>query len=571
MSFPEPLLVIPSASTLSLNDLSIDYPRSTPLNHTMSFPILPKRLRSLRAKSTKRRKVSQKTLTSSVISQHRQDSPSSSNTDLAAHTIENQVPETIVIRHLDSHEPSRRREIMPRWLETQKQRFKGFRKDILAHRDSMFDQELEHELRRASREANDIILGPHGEAVPQLVINIFFARYPAGGSDWRNSVRWEKHLAEYLEWKGFFITKDFQNSQDCSLLQQHRTSVATKTPPARTPSPLTPSRSSDEKEPYFFSPPSWFGPSKRKQERGKSLAPDETDNVYSGLTKVESLGSRTQKPTLRRRGGITIQERTTRQPKSIRCASISKAIDSSLIVEPPASDLKPASSEGFDPYNLAHCTGRHYEDPAPIETLDFPLAAPVAPQPRPKRRITPVPPVEQLGSIETVQFKPPPIQSAGPRATTVQRWQSQPIDVLRKGARFTADDDTVVDSRSHKRFEMPCIYTYKPPPARSARHNPAFSMSEHLPPTSPDSRHNSNASQSLAEIIFSAAVPSPAEPTTPNRSADRHWAPYTLSDTTGSSLPECPVFVSREELLQRCTGRWAGHAERHGPGMRNWR
>jgi hypothetical protein len=77
-----------------------------------------------------------------------------------------------------------------------------------------------------------------------------------------------------------------------------------------------------------------------------------------------------------------------------------------------------------------------------------------------------------------------------------------------------------------------------------------------FPPTPPDSRHNSETFPSgFVYTSYSLKVPAPEPTPMPPGPADRDWNTCRLSDTTGSSSPDCLVYVNpREGRMRRGSG-----------------
>jgi hypothetical protein len=77
-----------------------------------------------------------------------------------------------------------------------------------------------------------------------------------------------------------------------------------------------------------------------------------------------------------------------------------------------------------------------------------------------------------------------------------------------------------------------------------------------FPPTPPDSRQNSDFFPSgFVYTSYGLKVPAPKPPPMPPGPADRDWNMCRLSDTTGTSSPDCPVYVDpREARVRRGSG-----------------
>lgn len=582
---------LPSTSTHSLNDIQEDCPRPVLGKRAISLPRVKTRLRSLRPEGMKRQKASQEATTRSANLQHQQDAVMPAMTQLSISNVEEQA--TILTLPRESHleSPARKRDIVQQWLDRQARRFEGLRQELLLHRDSMFDgYGIEKKLKKASRNANATVLGPHGERIPQFVVDTFFTLYPAGGSDWRNSARWEKHLQEFFDSNGFFKSKEFITSADYSAFKEHTASLAAQQPSRRSPSPSTSPRSDREtNSPFFLS--LWSRrSSKERQDRGKSPALHTPEEPPSPRAE-ESPSADT--PAIRSpassKGGIRIVEdpaRVQQGPSSpVQSTCVSKPIDPSQIPVPAVPDLKPPSSEGIDLHNLAHATGRPCEC-CILYLLQFPLvedcSMPPAPQLMPERRLIPPPEMPQLA--ETLQVSSPdsllfdnlPVLSAGAGATNTQRWQSHPLNIPQTAAALTADDEAAyftVDNLSHDGSEMPTVTQSNNGAIRATtgvhhRHAPApgaqflFTPPDSRQNTPPDSRRNSNASQDLSHTTHSAMVLPPTDRPAPVGPADRDWATCAVSDRT---------VLSQAEQKKRHNEWWAEFTERYGPGTGVWR
>ncbi|KZM26276.1 uncharacterized protein EKO05_0002207 [Ascochyta rabiei] len=515
----------------------------------------------------KRRKVSQQTVGSSSSSQTHRDATQSASSSVKG-------PATATVTQDSSpDEPSRMRDIVPQWLEKQAQRLERLRRGSFWHRDSMFEsQDVKREPKQTAQDVGTAVSGPHSEPVPQRVIDHFFTLYPAGGSDWRNSVRWQRHLTKCT------VTK-------CAICKATRRLTDTSPSPARLsakPPVKLSARSSTESlsktsKDSYFSVPSWRSKSsKERKKRGKSPAQDEIDEEDT-----ETLSPSTQVPryletsfsrrTRASRPGIVIYDGAPQferraPPPPVRCTSVSKPVDASKIPVPAAPHLRFASTATINVDDLSQITGRPYEI-SPLELLRFPLSQhynlPSTPQLKPKQVAASVPEMEPLtgalraSSVDSLLSES---STVGPNPTNVQRWPTQPRSESSSGmGGYTIADLLSQDGG----FEMPPTRKHRAAAGRPTHHASAPAPAAQYLPTPPHSRHTSNgwqAGSSVAPPTYCIAIP--------EGPADRDWATCKLSDTTGSSLPNCPVYVNARERLDKY---WAGWAERHGPGMRNWR
>jgi hypothetical protein len=99
---------------------------------------------------------------------------------------------------------------------------------------------------------------------------------------------------------------------------------------------------------------------------------------------------------------------------------------------------------------------------------------------------------------------------------------------------------------------------------------PAFPVQ--FPPTPPDSRHASSSSESSQARVSNTyrdrmVLPAGPRPI-PEGPADRDRYTCKISDTTGSSLPDCPVYVNPGESRDRKWREWT--RERWSGGCK-WR
>ena len=447
-------------------------------------------------------------------------------------------------------EPTRKRDIVPAWLDRQAQRLRLPWCSQSEHRDSMFDGLdsdskllFEGDLGRASREANEVVLDFHGEPVPQHVIDHFFGEYPAGGSDWRNSAQWEEHLADYSPWKAI------QNSPEKS----HSSSETPK------------NRDS------YFSLLVWrTRSSKQRRRRGKlpeETSSDELDERPSSPFDDEP-DSQTQLPehlpnhsimaTRRPKAGIVIWDGTARSAQvssSVRCTLVSESTDPLHIPIPWIPDLESAHSVDSDmkgPFHPACCP----HGTSPLDLLHLPLVKNSIAQHVPHLRKLPSSPPclpdSRVHSDDSLLFKISPLLSAGPSAINVQHWPSQHPSALPNPAVPRREDNNAyiiadvlsqtedVDTSSLRKRSAPAV--------TATQHIPAPDPAMQFPLTPPDSRQASNASCSeLSEHLLI-----PKEP------ADTDRGTCKQSDSSESSLPGCGVSISLDDLQKesRQVVRW---------------
>ena len=586
-------LVQPLVFIQSHNDLAIVTPRPKMGNRFMSTPDVRKRLPDFHLKSIKRRKVSRyitPDLDNSTI-----PTPSVSN------HVKSQATVTATPQDPSLDEPSRGRRSVSQWLSQQAERFKKDR-----HRDDslLSSEELEKELKILSQQANATVESPHGEKVPQRIIDHFFDLHWACGSDWRDSASWKAHQEECAQFK-------------CNMCKDPRRASRSATEANRAPpqSPLSvsPQSSSLQKTKSPKPPKSPKGPywcdffrrstSSDRQKRGKLPASDRTidEGLISPKTQLSNFiqnphATGLRPPNISADSYDKIVRRQSR--KAIRCSIVSVPPGAVSLIPPPAISDKPESSEDFNPRNLAHQTGRPSRR-STIDSIKFPLPdyykvhinTPPAPRIRPERSIEPIPGPLHLDhptrspSSDSLIFNISPLQSAGLSATNIHR-----------GFYPLRDPDTVTPDEPYNITEIWAQDEYDGLQMRKTRnrkrdttirmiHSPAQfptpAMHVQFPPTPPDSREGScswlkPADEKIGGIYAEkeVKVPPPAwSPRVPDSPADRDWDKCVVSDTTGSSVPDCPVYVNPAEKRE---GWWRSrhgkkHRGRHAPGMNIFR
>src|SRR5690242_11382933 len=178
-------LITSSISSLLLHESSEDH--STP---ALSSPdmTLKQQFQAILPDIRRRRTLSQQSAVSSEHMQNTECTTDTSPTSKDQFTVSAEAPESPL------EEPASKRYRIQQWLIHQSQRLDLLKHGLRGHRDSMFEQaDIEKELRLASQNANAIISGPNGEPIDQRVVDHFFMLFPACGSDWRDSARWERH------------------------------------------------------------------------------------------------------------------------------------------------------------------------------------------------------------------------------------------------------------------------------------------------------------------------------------------------------------------------------------------
>jgi hypothetical protein len=264
---------------------------------------------------------------------------------------------------------------------------------------------------------------------------------------------------------------------------------------------------------------------------------------------------------------------------------LQKSAYTSQIPSPPTPDLKPRSSKDFDPTELAQITGRPSE-PSPIETIEFPLSGPLlsppsTPQLKPEQRNASVPEMKQLSdsyspSDDSMSLRSPCTPST---ATNIHHWPTPSTlhDATTPDSEVTEEHDRKLSISFQAATISDVLWHGKNSPQTSdTRSSSTVTAIRHAsPPTLADTRRDSHVhSCTYRNKNKSARRPSPpvAHDNTetapslaePEGSADRDRNTCVLSDTTGSPLPDCPVFVSKAEHRRKLEQWWAGMTERHG-------
>lgn len=385
-------LITSSISSLLLHESSEDH--STPALSTPDMT-LKQQFQAILPDIRRRRKLFQQSF---VNSEHLQNTDCTSDTSPASKdqpTVSTEAPES------PSEEPARKRYRIQQWLIHQSQRLENLKHGLRGHRDSMFEQaDIEKELRLASQNANAIISGPNGEPIDQRVVDHFFMLFPACGSDWRDSARWERHQARCLQEQCNVCRSPQHSSKRSSApLQQGLPSPsACSNSPKVTTAPMRQGSFEDDSLPFALLRPKAC----KRKEKGKSTAND-GDGFLSGLfsrrrTQVQEGSPQGFRRLAKRpRMNVMFQAAVRRtQEKPVRCSARKEVLDPYQIPVPAVLDLKPADSSGFDLRNPAHLTGRPY-DGCPLDEgrLPFPLTKNLLPPPSSKlnreRGISPPP------------------------------------------------------------------------------------------------------------------------------------------------------------------------------------
>lgn len=570
-------MAVPSSATLSLNDLPTHYLRPN-LNRTMSLPYVKKRLQVFRRDSIKRRKIAR----DSGVSFQLGGDLAPLSTSPATDDGKDQAPVTIVPQ---VSFPTRKTSLVQQWLIQQSERFGRLR-----HRyDSVSRfEDVQKELKLASEEVNSIVEGPGREPFPAYVIDDFFKLYSAGGSDWRESWRWEIHLKRWEDHQQHCFEGDCSYCRTLCKVGEAVPPpyVVLLSPTQHTSSPKSPELPKEPKgsQDSYFSP-LWRRRSHRRREKGKGLALDQEYYIPVDEALISPRMQPLELPPVRPRAprapenGVVIREAVqSQQRKPVRCSFSATPLDPRQIPVPATPDLYPEDSGALNLSDLSHVTGRPY-GASPLEEgrLSFPLPKILLPPPtpglRPEQRLTPVPePLKLEDSSRAISngalFDKSPLTRFSPKATKVQRGG---FPTLVNASSTTPQSAlAVLFDQLHNNPAAPKSKKRRPVPR-----NPSPSIKPL--PTPPDSRNNSGSNQSgvlalvpngIPDISFGdtgsiPARPRPRRAPTPEEPADRDPKVCTLSDTTGSPLPDCPVYMNPWESRDRRNGRMA---RRHWPG-----
>lgn len=577
MSSLEHIPILPSTSLPSSNHLTVDYSHSNLSSSTMSLPSLPQMKRRFYALSTEGKRPRNHSQESNVSCPSQCDGTTKSTTTPVLHSVVNQGKVAVASREPSTEEPPRKRYRVQQWLVNQRQRLERFKQDARRHRDSMFEQEdiekVEKELERASQDANSIVPGPDGQPIDQRVIEHFFMLYQSSGSDWRDSVRWERHSAQCLR-------------MQCEICETSQYRPVTPPSPVMAPPPSPPRSDATESwetlprpRQSIFTAPRWRLKLRRAREerhqpknKGKSPATSQ-DLVYfadvldrseapSSAYLLDSQTTRVRQP----RSDLVIRDALRRtQEKPVICSLIPQELHPCKFPVPAVVDLKPASSKALDLADPSHLTGRPYEA-CPLEEgrLPFPLCKnclpPPTPELKPEQTIAAVP--EQLLLEDSSQERVPgaiftmsPLSSANSSTAHLQR-TFRPQKTIRLVDSSTEDLIAEGPTSQREDFESTLLAA-----ATAALRNRNRTPVSALPPTPPDSRQNSAAYPSGIDYTSNRAVVpiSQLDKPLPPGPADKDWAACTLSDTTASPLPDCPVFVDPREVLRRGSGGGSGN------------
>ncbi|KAF3051974.1 hypothetical protein E8E11_009858 [Didymella keratinophila] len=543
----------------------------------MSLPSARRRLRFFRRDSLKRRKTAH----DEVTVQPGDDivSPSVVSSEAIVNKNQSTVP---AVRRTPS--PSR-----PKFGTLLSQTSKLF--SLATHRkDSIIltSKDTRNGLKRALEDANHMVAGPNGEVLPAYVINDFFKLNSAGGSDWQQSWQWEAHLDR---WEGHKTHRSIGNQVYCDYCRELWKRKHELPPPYVPLSQPASSRSSSldhssASEPrgsegnhlsISIWPPGIRRRKEKGKEKGKEIATDETcyDAPHEMSISPRTHASEQQLISPRARAS---------DRELVRCSISAKPVDLNQKRTPAARNF----SKDCIPLGLSgpsHLTGRpHGASPLQGDHLPLPLPRnaqpPPAPELKPAQRHTPIPGsfhLEDPSGLSTdAAFQP---NSRGRR-------DSNAIEVIRGDFR---ESITLVNTSSTTAQDAMCVflsqYRHEAPAAKLQKRRPRHrspSPNRRPLPTPPTSRSNSDSNQSgmadVPEITFGATGSLPARPAGPRRRttgtasttgpADRDTRVCTLSDTTGSPLPECRTYVDTQEKKTRKNEE---ARKRHWSGMFHWR
>lgn len=578
MSLHEPHMALLLPSTLSLNDLPVYCPRLD-LYRTMSLPSVKKRLQVFRRGTSKRRKTTpdRDTTLEIGISLPTASTPGNDEKTQAAVASVQRTPS-----------PTRKRDLVQHWLSQRSKRI-----GQVSHRcDSVVPttEEIQEIAKLTSEDAGHAIAGPDGESMPAYVIDDFFKLYSAGGSDWKESWRWQIHLDRWEDHK----TRCSKGI--CDYCRKMRREGKELPPPYLSPSlpvlpasPVSPQNSlpeTGEPENGRSTVPTWRYKSHRRRGKGKELALDQ--DCYSSPD-GSLLSSQTHAlvlPPVRSRAlrapenGIVIREAVERQKnKPIRCSFSVAKLDPRQIPVPAVPDLYPEDSSALDLSDISHVTGRPYgASPLEGDRLPFPLSNNLLPPPtpdlKPDQHLTSIPEPLRLeepseASPNGAPFRKSPLARFNPKATRVQRGGfSEPVTLVKASETTAQSAVSILLNQLHNG-----------PPSASLKKRGRLHRSPgpSLPPlptllnprNSNTDNRAPNSEASGPDPTFTARGKLPARSRRiPPGPADRDPRVCTLSDTTGSPLPDCPVYVNARQARDRKNEEMA---RRHWPGMCIWR
>ncbi|KAF3001300.1 hypothetical protein E8E13_004945 [Curvularia kusanoi] len=452
----------------------------------------------------------------------------------------------------------------------------------------MFDKkDIEKELKRASQGANSIVTGPDGEPIDQRVIDHFFQLNESGASGWRDSALWERHAAKCLRMQCKVCQSTRYKTSSTSVSWQMSSSPPASTdPPKASRSREKSTLSKEDNTPIsrwrLISRKRKFKRSK-SHDKGKSIATDELMHISGSLSTSQTQLAEHQHEPKRPRANIFIRNSIRHaQNRPVFCTFISKRLDPAQIPVPAVPDLKPADSSALDLTNPYHFTGRPYS-PCPLEEgrLPFPLCGgrlpPPTPELKPEQLVESVPePLQLTGPVrecpDGAVFPMSPLNSLNPSTFTLPSGHRQTIRLVAPSPEklfttYRSDELSTREAESPKSPKTPAataVSTAATPttttttmPAVIPQHNPTPAAA--FPPTPPDSRQNSETFPSgFTYTSYGLKIAAPEAKPMPDGPADRDWTTCTLSDTTASSSPDCPVYVDQRAVSTQRRGLGMG-------------
>lgn len=536
-------LALSSISSLLLHEASEDHSTPALSNPDMS---IKQQFQAMFPDIRRRRKPSRESSASSGHQQGTEPTTSGSTSSKNRTTMSAESLES------SSEELLQKRRRVQNWLIHQSQRLEQLKHGLRGHRDSMFGQaDIEKELKRASQNANAVVSGPDGEPIDQRVLDHFFILFPACGSDWRDSARWEFHLARCLQGQ-------------CHVCRSSQYSTKRSFPPPGSCSSTTKRSfwSGDDSLPFALLRPK----AGKRKEKGK-LPADPEDKLPISLfgrhgTKLQENSPRGYRRTAKQpRVNVVISAAIRRtQEKPIRCSVRKEILDPNRIPVPAVPDLKPADSSGFDLRDLTHVTGRPY-DGCPLDDgcIPFPLAGnlPMPPTPEliPERCISPTPTPRCLDSsspmyAEEGVFAMSPPASPTSSSTNLQHSHRSTIRLVEEP--WMDDLRTMLDNLGHDVSKPRISHPRQPLADRSSRRQAPTAK---YPPTPPGSRPHSGLSTVASNASQSGGVMPLIEPGIETRAlVGRNRAVYEIADATRSSSPQCAMYTSLSEQQDR---QWA--------------
>jgi hypothetical protein len=563
MSLTEPHTVVPLCTSLSLNDLPAHCPRPD-LNRSMSLPSAKKRLQFFRRDSLKRRKIA-----------HDEDTVQRGDGSVSPSVVS---PEAIVNKD-QSTVPAVRRTPSPTRRKFDKllsQTSKLF--SLATHRNDsvvLTSEDTRNGLQRTLEDANQLIASPHGEVLPAYVIDDFFKLNSAGGSDWQQSWQWEAHLDRWEGHKTHQFIGGRHYCNYCKALKMNDEGHELP-PPYVSMSPPASSRSSSfdhdsaseprGSEDSHLSISLWPPSIRRRIAKGKETASDE---IYYDAPHEVPVTPRTE--ALEQH--LFLPRACVSDRELVRRSISTRPIDLHQTLIPlafnPSKDC--TASDLSDP---SYLTARSYRaSPIQKARLPTPLSkdtlSPPAPELKPAQRHTPIPGSFKLGSRVEPSSDTPPSETNPSVAEVIRGGFRTSITLVNTSSTTAQDAMSVLLNQYH----------HVPAPAKLQKRRPRYqspSPDSNGLPTPPESRTNSDSHQSVVvnvpEVTFGATGSLPARPAGPRRRttdfSTQDMRVCTLSDTTGSPLPECRTYA---DTVARKNRKNEEARRRQWPGIRFWR